>query len=72
MTPDQLRKKLFEMNNHVINFKEHNEHKTLAFRDRCLANWGTTGDFVINQKAGDFGGTMASSYSAVKRRKKGK
>lgn len=70
MTIDQLRKKLSDMNNHVIHFNVHNEHKTLAFRDRCLANWGTTGDFVINQKAGDFGGTMSSSYSRSRRQSK--
>ena len=60
-TTEELKKALKATHDRVINFKEHGEYKTMPFRDRCLANWGTTGDFVINQKAGDFGGTMKSS-----------
>lgn len=61
-TIKDLKSSLEAMNDKVINFKKYPEYKEMPFRDRCLANWGTTGDFVINQKAGNFGGTMRNSY----------
>ena len=61
-TIDELKQALADRHDRVINFKNYSYYKELSFRDRCLANWGTTGGFVINHKGGDFGGTIGMSY----------
>ena len=61
-TIDELKEALADRHDRVINFNNYSYYKDLPFRDRCLANWGTTGDFVINHKAGNFGGTIGMSY----------
>lgn len=61
-TIDELQVKLQSMHDKVINFKDYPHYKTLEYRDRCMANWGTTGNFNINPVKGDFGGTIGNSY----------
>ena len=61
-TIDDLRSHLDAVHDKVINFQKYPEYKTLEYRDRCLANFGSTGNFNVNPVKGDFGGTIGNTY----------
>ena len=55
-TIEELKAHLEAMNDRVINFGKYPEYKSLEYRDKCMANFGSTGNITINNKRGDFYG----------------
>lgn len=55
-TIEELKEHLDAMHDKVINFSKYPEYKSMEYRDRCQAIFGSTGNFTINNKRGDFYG----------------
>lgn len=55
-TINELKDHLDAMRDKVVNFSKYSEYKTIEYRDRCQANFGSTGNFTINNQRGDFHG----------------